>query len=183
MSSITINGDTSGSVIIQAPAVSGSGTVNIPTAASGTMMVSGNMPAFSAYSTANTSITSAVSTKVPFTLELFDTNNNFDSTTNYRFTPTVAGYYQLNAGVYVYSSAPSVRRIALYKNGITYQYGSYLSVSPPSDSMNTYSGLVYFNGSTDYAEVYVYDNGTSPVIYGNASSLTVYFNGSLVRSA
>jgi len=68
-------------------------------------MVSGNMPAFLVYpSASSTNLTSSTWTKIVFNTEVFDTNNNFDSTTNYRFTPTVAGYYQINLQVYCSSS-------------------------------------------------------------------------------
>lgn len=43
MSSITINGDTSGSIILQAPAVSGSTTLTLPTT-TGTLVTSNAMP-------------------------------------------------------------------------------------------------------------------------------------------
>jgi hypothetical protein len=62
-------------------------------------MVSGNMPAFSAYQSSGQTLSSATATKLNFQTEEFDTNNNFDSTTNMRFTPTVAGYYQVNGGL------------------------------------------------------------------------------------
>ena len=150
---------------------------------SGFSIPAGNGPAFSAYATANTTISSATFTKVSFNTEVFDTNNNFDSTTNYRFTPTVAGYYQLNAAIYVYSSAPSSRSIRLYKNGSAYQMGSLFVTTPPAEIGLTYSGLVYFNGSTDYAEIYVFDNGVTPIIYGNSTSSLVWFSGSMARAA
>ena len=49
MASINIAGDTSGSISLTVPSVAGTNTVTIP-ANSGVVMVSGNMPAFSAYS-------------------------------------------------------------------------------------------------------------------------------------
>jgi len=68
------------------------GNITLP-AVTGTAMVSGNMPAFSAYANTNqTTSASYVATKVQINTKEFDTNNNFDATTNYRFTPTVAGY-------------------------------------------------------------------------------------------
>ena len=63
MSSVTISGDTSGSIILQAPAVSGSTTLTLPTT-TGTLVTSNAMPAGSvlqvvnatyAVTTANTS--------------------------------------------------------------------------------------------------------------------------------
>ena len=59
-------------------------------------------PAFSAYSTTNQSIPQEVSTKIVFNAENFDTNNNFASS---RFTPTVAGYYQINGAVRIQAVA------------------------------------------------------------------------------
>ena len=115
MSSLVINGDTSGSITLAAPAVAGASTYTLP-AATGTVMVSGNMPAFSAYSNANQSITAGVTTKVALQLEVFDTANAFD-TTNYRFTPQVAGYYQVNAQAYLAAtSGIQYTQAKIYKN-------------------------------------------------------------------
>ena len=89
MSSVTISGDTSGSIILQAPAVSGSTTLTLPTT-SGTVLTSANAfsagtgPAFSAYGNITQNISNNTATKISFNLEEFDTNNNYDSTTNYR---------------------------------------------------------------------------------------------------
>jgi hypothetical protein len=57
-------------------------------------------PTFRAYrlnASGTQSVSNGVNTKVALTGEYFDTDNCFDSTTNYRFTPTKAGYYQINA--------------------------------------------------------------------------------------
>jgi len=65
------------------------GTVSQPKVASG---VAGTGPAFMAESTVDQSVTSATWTKVTLGNEIFDTDSCFSSS---RFTPTVAGYYQL----------------------------------------------------------------------------------------
>jgi hypothetical protein len=96
MSSVILNGDTSGSVTLTVPSVAGTNTVTVPSA-TGTVMVSGNMPAVFAYKDGTPqSITNSTFTKVTFNTELYDTNNNFASST---FTPTVAGYYQISGGI------------------------------------------------------------------------------------
>jgi hypothetical protein len=173
MSSVVISGDTSGAITLSAPAVSGTNTATLP-AATGTVMVSGNMPAFSAYKSSNqTGITPATYTKITFDTELFDTNNNFASS---RFTPTVAGYYQINAGLNIAASGDSL--CVLYKNGTVYQWGGYIGGGQGLGI--GISSLVYMNGSTDYVEIYIYTGGTS--VYGNSGYFT-WFNGSLVRSA
>ena len=50
-------------------------------------------PAFSVYLSSTQTISNATTTKIQFNAKEFDTNSNFDATTNYRFTPSVAGYY------------------------------------------------------------------------------------------
>jgi hypothetical protein len=175
MSSIVLSGDTSGTVTVSVPAVAGTNTATLP-AATGTVMVSGNMPAFSAYANANQSVTTAVATKVVLNTEEFDTNNNFDSSTNYRFTPTVAGYYQINGAIGTFTSITQINA-SIYKNGSLYKS----VVGYGASSSATVSAIVYFNGSTDYVELYVTMTGVTPAYYGNSGY--TYFNGSMVRAA
>jgi hypothetical protein len=52
-----------------------------------------NTPAFLAYLSANQSVSDATDTKCQFDTEVLDTDNCYDNSTNYRFTPTVAGKY------------------------------------------------------------------------------------------
>jgi hypothetical protein len=182
MSSVVISGDTSGAITLAAPAVAGTNTITLP-AAAGTVMVSGNMPAFSAYASQNQSVTSATFTKVTLDVEEFDTNSNFASS---RFTPTVAGYYQISGSVQISVSALySVRGLAsIYKNGSEFKRGGYQWPNT-GGSTSTYqvSSLVYFNGSTDYVELWGFnESGNSPKFDGSSGS-ACYFSGSLVRTA
>jgi hypothetical protein len=139
--------------------------------------VAGNGPAFSAYqNSAQGAITAATFTKVTFDTEEFDTNNNFASS---RFTPTVAGYYQISSGVRVDGS---VSRIiySVYKNGSEFKRGNDIAASAAVN--NIVSTLVYANGSTDYFEMYVYASGGTPTLTATGNT-QIYFQGSLVRSA
>ena len=163
-----------------------SGTGNLVTvpAVTGTAMVSGNMPAFGVWLSGAQSISSSTFTKINFNTEEFDTANCFDSTTNYRFTPNVAGYYQMNAAGYFNSSGSCTRGLlALYKNGVSFKLGNYI---PPItvDSLRgvaVLSTLVYANGTTDYFELYGFITATSPQFEEGQNQ--TYFNGCLVRSA
>lgn len=141
---------------------------------------SGNTnPAFTAYrATSNQTFTSAVNTKVAYNAEEFDTNSNFDPTTNYRFTPTTAGYYLISASM-TYGGTLTRVQMKLYKNGSNY---SRWTDTNGSDNTGIYNGtsLVYANGSTDYFEVYCEFTGTSPVIFAGLEYN--YFNGVWVRS-
>lgn len=138
--------------------------------------VAGNGPAFSAYQSSSQSITSSTYTKVSFQTEEFDTNSNFDSTTNYRFTPTISGYYQISAAI-LPSTTTTNTACSIYKNGTAYK----TVAIPASNCSAVVSSLVYFNGSTDYVEIYGYLTGTTPAIQ-NGSAFT-WFNGVMVRSA
>jgi hypothetical protein len=146
--------------------------------------VAGNGPAFSAYLSADQTITSSTFTKVQLNAELFDTNSNFDTATNYRFTPTVAGYYQINFIMSAFDSTSPTRCLSvLYKNGSTYTYGSdYSATAGIGTSVG--SAVVYMNGSTDYLELYAFITATTAVI-STAGSSSAYTNmsGALVRAA
>jgi hypothetical protein len=136
-------------------------------------------PAFSAYrSGANQALVTATITKVQLNTEEFDTNSNFDSTTNYRFTPTVAGYYQISGSVGLTGTNTRIF-CAIYKNGSEYLRGIDAAVNL---SQVNVSGLVYFNGSTDYIELYAFGTfvGTSDISSGQKYT---FLTGVLVRGA
>ena len=140
--------------------------------------VAGNGPAFSAYQSTLQSVTGATFTKIQFQTEEFDTNSNFDSTTNYRFTPTVAGYYQISARVQFTSFVNQVA-LFIYKNGSNFKDLTNL-LGTTSVFMGSGSVLVYLNGSTDYVELYGYVAAT---VNTQISSSTTYFQGFLARAA
>jgi len=136
--------------------------------------VAGNGPAFSATrnGAGNQTVSAATYTKVLFPTEEFDTNSNFASST---FTPTVAGYYQINAAIGLNSTGESI--IQVYKNGALFKSG-------PDLVGTTYglafSALVYANGTTDYFEIYGYP-GAGTTFSGSAG--VTYFQASMVRGA
>ena len=175
-----VNGATSGAVTLAAPAVAGSNTATFP-AATGTVMVSGNMPAFSASLSANQTVNSGATTKIAFNTEQFDTNSCYDNATNYRFTPTVAGYYQINVTLDFADVSLGVQDILgrLYKNGSQYLAPIRIHTGAGSEWGLTIAQLVYMNGSTDYLEVYLQVvAATNCVVYLGSN-----FCGTLVRGA
>ena len=177
MTALVILGDTSGSVTLQAPAAAGSSVQTLP-AATGTVMVSGNMPAFSAYQNSNQSISSGTWSKITFTVEEYDTHGCYASS---RFTPTVAGYYQLNAQVQWLNAVVGRSVIDIHKNGTYYKRGTDINASNYGGVVST---LVYANGTTDYFEVYVYQQSGSSLSTDNAYDQTVtWFNGCMLRTA
>ena len=174
----TINATTSSGIVTTADntgnlALQSAGTTIMPITSTGVTTQVG-APAFSAYANAGQSFSSGVAAKVLYGVEEFDTNNNFASS---RFTPTVAGYYQLNAQIQPNDSYTG-SWIAIYKNGSLFKYGNYYTSGTTGGAV--VSSLVYLNGSTDYVEIYALFSGGQPIASGPQFT---YFNGFLARSA
>ena len=136
-----------------------------------------NGPAFAASASGATSLAATSFTKVLFATEDFDTNANFASS---RFTPTVAGYYQINACVQITGLIPYALA-AIYKNGSAYKFGDQ-EQSGQTDPIKSVSALVYLNGSTDYVEIFAYNGAASPANTVASASVT-WFDGHLARVA
>lgn len=146
--------------------------------------VAGEGPAFSVYRNTDQSVSSGVTTKVALNAEEFDTASAFDSSTNYRFQPSVAGYYMLTAHIGgAASSSGTILVPYIYKNGSAYKQGhSYIPPSGSSSMNCSITALVYLNGSTDYVELWANNTGSGTnTITGGAS--TTWFQGALVRAA
>src|SRR6056300_1671036 len=139
-------------------------TITVPTGASLTVPSGGlsgqNYPAFEAQRPQAVQVVSDnTSTKVQFSTENFDTDNCYDNSTNYRFTPTVAGKYLLGTQIRMLSDGNTLlatTNVSFFKNG-----GEVVS-SPTNFRNNQINGQTYFlsdimtfNGSSDYVEVYV----------------------------
>jgi hypothetical protein len=145
--------------------------------------VAGTGPAFSAFVPNNTqSLTTATFTKIQFSSEEFDTNSNYDSATNYRFTPTVAGYYQVNLAVGFAAAASGICLITIYKNGSRFKDGSIIA-NANLGPLCVASALIYFNGSTDYVEGYGYQTSGGNLTVSVNTGTAGYFQASFVRAA
>ena len=123
--------------------------------------------------------------KILFATESFDTANCF---ANSRFTPNVAGYYQINAVVAMSlpsaTDANTMTFASLYKNGTEYsrgvrQYSRSIVASNFVD--NLVSDVVYCNGTTDYLEIYGYQGNDAPAQWSTEGTVS-YFSGVLVRA-
>jgi hypothetical protein len=184
LASIVVAGDTSGTVTLAAPAVSGTTTLTLPTT-SGTVLTSTSSqvtgPAFRAIASASQSFTNGTWAKVTLGTEAWDTNNNFNTST-YRFTPTVAGYYQVNGGYSFQGTASAGYTLiaSIYKNGSEVIRGAEMYSLTGTFNQSVVSGVLYMNGSTDYIELYVI------VVGGSASTgdtTLCFMDATLVRSA
>jgi hypothetical protein len=139
-----------------------------------------NGPAFSAKKTSAQTFSTNAYSKVIFNSEDFDTANCYD-TTAARFTPTVAGYYQINATVLSASGASAVGLVSIFRNGTEFKRGLQLNLAAGSLAFGLgVSGLVYCNGTTDFVEINVFFSGAG--VTADTGGVT-YFDGFLARMA
>lgn len=165
--------------------VAGATTKDMVTISGSTITLGGNLvqastaaPTFRASKNSNQAISTSTWTKIQFNVEDWDTNSNYDNATNYRFTPTVAGYYQVDLSVEFNNVAGSYI-VAIYKNGTDYTVAPYYAGSTGGSAPQSHA-LIYMNGSTDYLEGYGYTTVASQSFYSGDAT---YFNASLARSA
>lgn len=171
-SGLGLAGSTSGTITLAVPAVAGTNTVTIA-AQTGTLNAAG--PAFRATAAGTQTVTTGTNTKVTLT-ESIDTNSNFASST---FTPTVAGYYQIN-GMCWGTASTSVSYVGalLYKNGSQYSL-CYSGPTTTTSGSSMLSDVIYFNGTTDYVELYIRFNGSGTLTVSD----NTFLSGCLVRGA
>jgi len=141
--------------------------------------VAGNGPSFSAYLNSNFSISNTTHTKLRFDAEEWDSDGCFDSTTNFRFTPNVAGYYMIG-GHFQPNASYTVGTTTLYKNGNLYRVLHWNQQSATTPAPVGGTTLVHMNGSSDYVELYGYMTVGQQIQSG---SEWTWFQGHMVRSA
>lgn len=172
MADLVLAGNTSGTVTVSVPAVAGTNTVTIA-AQTGTLNAA--PPCIKATAGGSQTISNATYTKATL-VENLDTNNNFATST---FTPTVAGYYQVNgvtsitAGTSIASSA-----VAIYKNGVV----DTVSFGAPVSSITAYASvatIIYMNGTTDTIDLYVRGSGSGTLTVNSETIMTA----TLIRGA
>lgn len=131
-------------------------------------------PTFYAYLSSNQTVTSGVITKVQCNTEEYDLGSNYDNATNYRFTPTTAGIYQINS--LIQANGSSGTTIWIYKNGSVIREGSRTAGAGAPMSFST---QVTMNGSTDYIEFFA-QVASGTTIYGGQA--TTGFGAAYLRS-
>ena len=72
---------------------------------------------FLAYPTTTQTLTGTGATKIVLQGETYDSGNNFDNVTNYRYTVTVPGFYLFQAAIDFVPAANGTMNAAMYKNG------------------------------------------------------------------
>ena len=194
MRKVAIQGNASGTgtFTIAAPNSNTDRTLTLPDEV-GTVLTSArditaqamNGPVFSAIRSGgsgnNISVSSATWTKITFNATDFDTDSVVNTSTGV-ITPSVAGYYQINCSMYMnYGSSAVIRMgIRLYKNGVSFK-GDHTTGSGAFYGTYTMPAIVYCNGTTDYLEMYVWQQSSTDAEVPADGSYT-YMSGALVRA-
>jgi hypothetical protein len=184
MSAIKLSTPSSGSISLSPADTASNLTITVP-AVSGTMITTGSTfagtgPAFSVYLATAQTVTANTFTKVTLDTEEFDTNSNFASN---RFTPTTAGYYQINS-IVRFNTTTNLTNVtnSIYKNGTEYKRTQLNGVTFTAALCLGNSCVVYLNGSTDYIELYGFISGSGTLSFVETISATS-MSGCLVRAA
>tara|TARA_A100001201_G_scaffold66296_1_gene62029 strand:+ start:565 stop:1104 length:540 start_codon:yes stop_codon:yes gene_type:complete len=151
---------------------SGSGNITI---GSGVTLQS-NVPAFEAYLSSGQTINHQTNTKIQVDTEVFDTNGYYDNSTNYRFTPLVAGKYFVYSILMADTSTSNMKQFfnMIFKNGVNESDGASINFDNNNGEGGgvTQTTIVEMNGSTDYLELYTYG------VTVNAGTFTTAGSGS-----
>jgi hypothetical protein len=146
--------------------ITGSGTLTLGTSGETLTVPSGvtvgglmsNTPAFEARLTSAQTVSDNTTTKAQIDGELFDTDNCYDNSTNYRFTPNKPGKYFIYGNLSAFSQSASQLNIArcyIYKNGSVVKVANMdFRNNPARYILNPISTVQEANGTTDYFEFF-----------------------------
>jgi len=137
-----------------------------------------NTPAFSVYRNGTQSIAHNTYTKVQYNIENFDTDNTFDNSTNYRFTPAFSGKSYLVASIRLYGTDDFNNYILeIHKNGsaILRQQNSHWHYESA-----LVSGIVTHD-TDDYFEVFVMQQSGSSLDVMSGSQITYFMGYKLIE--
>ena len=208
MSKIRLHGSSSGYMEIAPPAAGSSATVTLPNSAGEILLSDGsaasltqipaanivgvctsgltktggfggtNTPAFSVYRSGTQAIANNTATKVQYNTESFDTDNTFDSSTNYRYTPAFSGKSFLVGSIRLYGTDDFNNYIVeIHKNGtaILRQQNSHWHYESAQ-----VSGIVTHD-TDDYFEVYVTQQSGSSLDVMSGIEITYFMGYKLIE--
>ena len=208
MSKIRLHGSSSGYMEIAPPAAGSSATVTLPNSAGEILLSDGsaasltqipaanivgvctsgltktggfggtNTPAFSVYRSGTQAIANNTATKVQYNTESFDTDNTFDSSTNYRYTPAFSGKSFLVGSIRLYGTDDfNNYTLEIHKNGtaILRQQNSHWHYESAQ-----VSGIVTHD-TDDYFEVYVTQQSGSSLDVMSGIEITYFMGYKLIE--
>jgi hypothetical protein len=157
-----------------AGAVTPTGAVNLTSATVTLNSTMKNTPAFHAYLSSSYEVGNNVVTKLNCNTETYDTDSAYDNSSNYRFTPQVAGKYLVYMNLCGETNAYKLyfMKAKIYKNGselVSSQ--NVMGDGAIQRAQESLSFIVDMNGSSDYVEAYghidIHANGTEQFLGGS----------------
>jgi len=140
-----------------------------------------NNSGFSVFRSSNQSISANTTTLIAFTDETYDLGGEFDSSTNFRFTPTTAGKYIFTSFARLDSlSDQKFYALDIFKNGSASLARAQTYASGTSSPSPSISAIIDMNGTTDYVDVRVFHNDA--VAKNINSSFNGFFGHLLLKS-
>ena len=120
-------------------------------------------PAFFATLSADATISDDTSTKIQCNTEVFDTDSAYDNSTNYRFTPGVAGKYFVFGYAQINGSSGALNQtvVTIRKNGSALHQSESNFVSDVNSRMGKECVGIVDMDADDYVELYATGNVTS----------------------
>ena len=118
-------------------------------------------PSFSVKKSSNQTIAGTTSTKMELDSEIFDTDNKYDSSTNFRFLPGVAGKYFLSlASSFQNFPSDKIMSVSIKKNGSGLSSFNNISGSY-SDDFSAATSVIDEANTTDYYEAFIFHRASS----------------------
>jgi len=118
-----------------------------------------NTPAFAVYKSADQAISDTAYTKVAFNTEVYDSDGTYDNSTNYRFTPAVAGKYFLTTSIFARHTDGDDELhnliVSFYKNGSIHSASASFSDGNNDGFSVCHTDTIDLDGD-DYVEVYAF---------------------------
>jgi len=137
----------------------------------------GNSPSFHAYLSSTTEVANGTNVKLPANTEIFDSDNAYDNSSNYRFTPQTAGKYFVYGLINGTTNAYAVYNVKamIYKNGSEAITNNNHFANDNIRRLGvTVQSIVDMNGSSDYVELWghvdIHVNGTEQFIGSGTQS-------------
>ena len=197
MSKVKIEGNASGTgtLTISAPNTNTDRSITLPDGAGEILtdasnissQATENVPLFKAVRQSVWYIVHNTFTKVPFNTEVYDTDGCYDPTTNYRWTPTTPGYYEIGFSTIIDGHTEQwVGHTYIYKNGSRIS-DNYMGANVGWGGLTTSGSLIVeANGTTDYFEIYMYiynyTDGSNIPMLGDSTYERNWFQAKLVRA-
>jgi hypothetical protein len=122
-----------------------------------------------------TGLTAGGNNKVNFTNKVSDPNGWYDAVTNFRFTPTVAGWYLAHVSVQTLAgTSGETAQAQITKNGTVVATGTYLVRSGLTAGTEAFTSTatlaVFLNGTTDYIEFSAYLPAACTTVKGTVAA-------------